>query len=145
MFKAITKPSQAGTTTDTLLSSGSFFEGTLHCEAPLRMEGRYQGEIKSTNVVVIGESAVIKADITAAEIIIAGKVFGNIQADKRITLTSTGELYGNSASGALVIMEGGIMNGLSQMKGTEDSPLEELSESESPDDSLSAEPAAEAG
>ncbi|MDP4098939.1 polymer-forming cytoskeletal protein [Paenibacillus sp. P96] len=142
MFKAIAKPVHP-ISTDTLLSSGSSFEGMLHSEAPLRIEGRYQGEIKSTNVVVIGESAVVQADINAAEVVIAGKVFGNIRADKRVTITSTGELYGNLTSNTLVIIDGGIMNGFSQMTGAVAAQTGELPDPQN--GTLSTRHAAEAG
>ncbi|MFB5267036.1 polymer-forming cytoskeletal protein [Paenibacillus enshidis] len=145
MFKSSPKPTKPAParSTDTLLSTSAFFEGKLQCEAPLRIEGRYQGEINSTSVVFIGESSVIIANITAPEVIIAGKVFGDIYADNRVTLTSTGELYGNTACGVIVIMEGGVLNGLCQMKSKADSPPGDLAGSRN--ESQSANPAAGTG
>lgn len=101
--------------TDTLLANGTSFEGTVEAESNIRIDGHFQGDIRSTRTVVIGETAVVRSDIIARDIILAGKVFGSITAEGRLTITSTGELYGNTATAALVISEGGVLDGTSQM------------------------------
>lgn len=106
--------------TDTLLANGTSFEGTIEAEANIRIDGHFQGDIRSTRTVVIGETAVVHSDIIARDIVLAGKVFGSITTEGRLTITSTGELYGNSAAAALVISEGGVLNGTSQMIHTKD-------------------------
>ncbi|MGW8957576.1 bactofilin family protein [Paenibacillus sp. NPDC055715] len=106
--------------TDTLLANGTSFEGTIEAEANIRIDGHFQGDIRSTRAVVIGESAVVRSDIVARDVILAGKVFGSITTEGRLTITPTGELYGKVAAAALVISEGGVLEGTSQMIRTKD-------------------------
>ncbi|MDP1509765.1 polymer-forming cytoskeletal protein [Paenibacillus sp. CMAA1739] len=115
--------------TDTLLANGTRFEGTIVAEANIRIDGHFQGDIYSTHTVVIGESAVVRSDIIARDVILAGKVFGSINTEGRLTITPTGELYGNTATPTLVISEGGILNGTSQMNQT---TMNQAIEAESP-------------
>ncbi|MBE0335042.1 bactofilin family protein [Paenibacillus sp. 23TSA30-6] len=119
MFKD-SKKKLAAPATDTLLANGTSFEGTIEAEANIRIDGHFQGDIRSTRAVVIGESAVVRSDIIARDVILAGKVFGSITTEGRLTITSTGELYGKAAVSALVISEGGVLDGTSQMIRTKD-------------------------
>lgn len=50
-------------------------------------------------------------------------MFGSITTEGRLTITPTGELYGNTATAALVISEGGVLDGTSQMNRTKDVEL----------------------
>ncbi|MGG1615419.1 polymer-forming cytoskeletal protein [Paenibacillus sp. NRS-1782] len=119
MFKD-SKKKLAAPTTDTLLANGTSFEGTIEAEANIRIDGHFQGDIRSTRAVVIGESAVVRSDIIAQDVILAGKVFGSITTEGRLTITPTGELYGKVVAAALVISEGGLLDGTSQMIRTKD-------------------------
>ncbi|KJD46506.1 bactofilin family protein [Paenibacillus terrae] len=119
MFKD-SKKKLSAPATDTLLANGTSFEGTIEAEANIRIDGHFQGDIRSTRTVVIGESAVVRSDIIARDVILAGKVFGSITTEGRLTITPTGELYGKVAVAALVISEGGVLDGTSQMIRTKD-------------------------
>ncbi|WP_342416950.1 polymer-forming cytoskeletal protein [Paenibacillus sp. FSL R10-2782] len=119
MFKD-SKKKLSAPVTDTLLANGTSFEGTIEAEANIRIDGHFQGDICSTHTVVIGESAVVRSDIIARDVTLAGKVFGSITTEGRLTITPTGELYGKVAAAALVISEGGVLDGTSQMIRTKD-------------------------
>ncbi|KKO51023.1 bactofilin family protein [Paenibacillus sp. DMB20] len=102
----------------TLISQGSQVEGSLHCEADLRIDGDFNGTIESQGNVTIGESAVTRSNISAKEIVIAGKVYGDISAAGKLTITPTGQMYGDVTASSLIIMEGGVLNGASRMEKT---------------------------
>ncbi|MCL6601630.1 MAG: polymer-forming cytoskeletal protein [Paenibacillus sp.] len=97
--------------TDTLIGHGGSLEGKFHCDTNLRIEGAFNGEIHCSGTVTVGEQGIVQASIVAEEIIIAGKVFGNITADRQISMLGTGQLHGDAATGSLLIMEGGLLNG----------------------------------
>ena len=84
---------------------------------------------RAISTALIGESAVVRSDIIARDVILAGKVFGSITTEGRLTITPTGELYGNTATPTLIISEGGILNGTSQMNQT---TMNQAIEAESP-------------
>ncbi|MCJ8014407.1 polymer-forming cytoskeletal protein [Paenibacillus sp. KQZ6P-2] len=107
--------------TDSLVGRGTEVEGALSCEANVRIEGTFNGIIESRACVTVGEHAVARSDIKAREVIIAGKVYGDVQAEDKLTITSTGQMYGDVlAATSLVITEGGILNGSSKMEPKKD-------------------------
>ncbi|GAB6988103.1 bactofilin family protein [Paenibacillus pini] len=102
--------------TDTLIGKGTVIEGTLSGESNIRIEGSFIGVIESQGSVIVGESALARCHIHAKEVIIAGQVYGDIHADQKLTITSTGQLTGDVLSAsALIIAEGAILHGASLM------------------------------
>lgn len=97
--------------TDSLIGHGGTLEGKVHCDTNLRIEGNFSGEILCQGTVTVGEQGTVHSSIKAQEIIIAGKVFGNVTADQKLIMTGTGQLHGNIAAGSLNIMEGSVLNG----------------------------------
>jgi cytoskeletal protein CcmA (bactofilin family) len=103
--------------TDTLIGEGSVFEGRIKSEASIRIEGHLTGDIDCAGDVTIGEKGVVKSNITARDVIIAGQVHGNIHTKGKLTITSTGQLYGNTSSQSFIIEEGAVFQGSSKMEG----------------------------
>ena len=111
------------TATDTLIGQGSVITGKLNCEANLRIEGKFNGQIESQGDVTVGEYAEARSNIQAKEVIIAGKVYGDIAATGKLTITPTGQMFGDVSSASLIIMEGGALSGTSTMSLPESNPV----------------------
>lgn len=101
--------------TDTLIGKGTEIEGKVTCATNLRVEGKIKGDVQCANDVTIGESSVLHSNITAKNIVIAGQVNGNLHVQERLTIMPTGQLNGDFTSQSLIIHEGGIFNGSSNM------------------------------
>ena len=84
----------------------------------LKINGEFTGSLETKGTLSIGNKAVVDANITGDNIIIAGKVNGDILAHKILTLMPTAVLRGNIATSKLNIVEGAIFQGKCQM--TED-------------------------
>ncbi|AIQ67205.1 bactofilin family protein [Paenibacillus graminis] len=97
--------------TDSLIGHGGTLEGKLNCDTNLRIEGNFSGEIHCQGTVTVGEQGTVRSSIRAQDIIIAGKVYGDVIADQRLMMTDTGQLHGNILAGSLSIMEGSVLNG----------------------------------
>ncbi|MHA6532813.1 bactofilin family protein [Paenibacillus sp. BAC0078] len=97
--------------TDSLIGHGGTLEGKVNCDTNLRIEGNFSGEIHCRGTVTVGEQGAVRSTIKAQEIIIAGKVYGDVTADRRLIMTGTGQLHGNILAGSLSIMEGSVLNG----------------------------------
>lgn len=97
--------------TDSLIGHGGSLEGKVQCDTNLRIEGHFSGEIQCSGTVTIGEQGTAHSTIKAQEVIIAGKVFGDVTADRRLIMTDTGQLHGSILAGSLSISEGSILNG----------------------------------
>lgn len=101
---------------DTLIGQGTSFEGKLTSEAPIRIEGECFGDIDCQSEVIIGECGVANSNITAREVIVSGKVYGDVATGGRLTITASGQLYGNIAAQTLLIQDGGLFSGSCRME-----------------------------
>ncbi len=60
---------------------------------------------------VIGESAIVTAQIKAAAVLIAGKISGDILASKRVEIRPTAKVFGNLTTPVLVVHDGALFEG----------------------------------
>jgi cytoskeletal protein CcmA (bactofilin family) len=103
-------------TTDTLIGESTICEGKLMSEASLRIEGQMNGDIECAGDITVGENAVVQSNISAHDVVIAGKVKGDVHTRGKLIVTHTGSLFGNIDVNSFIIQEGGIFQGTSMMK-----------------------------
>ncbi len=100
-----------------LLGRGTRFEGKLHFEGRVRIDGVFKGEIKSDDTLIIGDGAEVHAEIDVATVIIrGGVVHGNIRAKTALELHAPGRLVGNIQSPSLFIDRGVEFQGSCRME-----------------------------
>lgn len=92
--------------TETTLGKKTSFDGTLTFSNSLKIDGRFEGEIESTGLLVIETDARVVADIRVRSIIIGGIVQGNITASEKLEMLPTGRVYGNIKTPRLKIADG---------------------------------------
>ena len=109
------KENRKWSASDTLIGQGTTAEGTLSCQASLRIEGEYRGDIQCLADVIVGESGIVRSNISAKDITISGKVYGDITTTGRLTIMSTGLLQGSAAVGSLIVQDGGTFSGSCRM------------------------------
>ncbi|HEX6098359.1 MAG TPA: polymer-forming cytoskeletal protein [Thermoanaerobaculia bacterium] len=93
------------------LDRGSSFKGELEFEDTMRIDGKFNGRIRSKNELIVGESAHIEGEIHVGRIAISGTVVGKITADQRVEIHRNGKVYSDVDTPALVIEEGAIFQG----------------------------------
>ena len=99
-----------------LLGRGTQFEGKLHFEGRVRIDGVFKGEILSDDTLVIGEGAEVHAEIDVATVIVrGGVVHGNIRAKTAIEVHAPGKIVGNLHSPSLFIDRGVEFQGSCRM------------------------------
>ena len=101
----------------TLLGRGATFDGKLTFEGTVRIDGRFRGEVFTDDVLVIGEGAIVEAEIDVGEVIIQGTVVGNIKAKRSIEIHAPGRVKGDIHTPSLQIDKGVIFEGRSFMEG----------------------------
>ncbi len=116
MAATAAKPAALGEIT-TLLGRGAAFEGKLTFEGTVRIDGRFRGEVFSDDTLVIGEGALVEAEIDIGEVIIQGTVVGNIKAKRSIEIHAPGRVKGDVHTPSLQIDKGVIFEGRSFMEG----------------------------
>jgi cytoskeletal protein CcmA (bactofilin family) len=93
------------------LYKGSRVSGHLSFQGAARIDGIVDGEIQCQGPLTIGESAEVKAKITAQLVVIHGKVDGNVSAKEKIELVAPARLIGNIDAPRLIIAEGVVVDG----------------------------------
>lgn len=81
----------------------------------LKINGKFEGNLTTRGNLVVGESAEIIADVIGECIIVAGKVVGDIIAQKSLKLVPPARLIGNVETPSLVVEEGALLNGNCRM------------------------------
>jgi len=92
-------------------------EGTLTFSDPvnLKIHGRYTGKLDTRGTLTIGPTAQVEANIAGENVILAGKVKGNIIAKKMLVLMPTAILHGDISTPKLNIVEGAVFQGRCHM------------------------------
>jgi cytoskeletal protein CcmA (bactofilin family) len=99
-----------------LLGKGTRFDGKLHFEGRVRIDGTFKGEIKSDDTLVIGDGAEVHAEIDVATVIVrGGVVHGNVRAKNAIEVHAPGKLVGNIHSPSVFIDRGVEFQGSCRM------------------------------
>ena len=104
-----------------VLGRGSAFEGKLHFEGTVRIEGKFSGEIRTPDTLVIGEGAEVSAEIFAGTVIVSGgTVSGNIRAKTVIELERNARVKASLETPALKIERGVVFAGTCKMENLEE-------------------------
>ena len=101
------------------LGPGTKISGKIHFDGQATIDGEVEGEIVAQAHVTIGQQATIKGKISAASILVQGKVMADVQADKRLELQPPGSVVGDVTTQSLVIGDGAIIEGHVSMKKSE--------------------------
>ncbi len=102
-----------------VLDQGCELEGRLAFSGTLVLNGKFQGELLSSDTLIVGESGDLKADVRVRVAIVSGQLSGQITAKERVELRSTARIYGDIVTPVLVLEEGVIFDGHCKMKGDE--------------------------
>ena len=117
-----------GTRTTTVLTSDCEFKGALAFSGELELHGRLEGTIESEGgALTVGEQALIKAEIKVNDVLIYGKVQGNIHATGRIELRGKAEVYGDIFSNRLAMDDGVVFVGRSNALNGKSQPASDFS------------------
>jgi cytoskeletal protein CcmA (bactofilin family) len=100
------------------LDHGTEVTGELQFSNTLRIDGTFHGSILGKDRLIIGEQAVVHADIKVGDIEIRGQVFGNVDVARQAEIHSTGRLRGDLRATVLVVQAGALLEGRSQMSST---------------------------
>jgi len=95
------------------LDHGTEVSGELQFSNTLRIDGNFRGSISGEDRLIIGEQAVVHADIKVGEIEIRGQVYGNVEVQRQAEILSTGLLQGDLRSAVLIIQAGATFEGRS--------------------------------
>ena len=94
-----------------MLDRDSEVSGKLSFSGPTRIDGTLRGEVRASDVLVIGETGHVDGTVHASSLIILGRVEGTVLGAERVEIGPRGVLRGAIETRALVVREGGILDG----------------------------------
>ena len=99
----------------TIVGAGARLEGNVVAAGNLRIDGQVKGQINADGDVVLSPQSQVEADIRSQNVSVAGRFKGNILVKGKAHLARGGRIDGNITSKTLVVEEGGIFHGQSNM------------------------------
>lgn len=102
---------------DTLIGKKAVIDGDVSGKGNFKIDGVVDGNITIKGDLVMGEKAVVTGNITAKNIVIAGKVAGDITASGQLTIKNTGTINGDQKCGSLIVEEGSSVVGKCDISG----------------------------
>jgi cytoskeletal protein CcmA (bactofilin family) len=104
-----------GPTTPCTVGTKTTIKGEILGDEDVHVDGTVEGQIRITRDVRIGPTGVVRATVEAASVVISGEMVGDCGATNRVELQATGRLTGNIRAPKIVIAEGAVFKGNSDM------------------------------
>jgi cytoskeletal protein CcmA (bactofilin family) len=113
--KTMTSPIEQATIGRTVV-----IKGEVTGSESLYIDGRVEGSITfKDNRVTVGRNGVVQANILAREVVIMGKVTGNVECTDRVDIRSEGTLNGDVVSQRISVEDGAMLRGSVQLNPSE--------------------------
>ena len=94
------------------ISKGLSIKGEITGTESLFIDGKVEGSINIPgNRVTVGKNGQVKASISAREIVVLGKLKGNVTATDRVDIRAEGALTGDVAAARISIEDGAFFKG----------------------------------
>lgn len=122
MFGSSKKSVNSISQMETVVGRDTIVKGTISSKGTIRIDGRFEGDINTKGNIMVGENAVITAQITASNGTIAGMVYGNIDVSEKLELLPSARMYGDIKVGVLTISEGATFKGSCEMRKETEQP-----------------------
>jgi cytoskeletal protein CcmA (bactofilin family) len=97
------------------IGTDTIINGDIKAKGDLRIDGSVKGHVNSSALVVIGPNAVIDGNVEGDNVIVEGIVNGNISVSNELNLKSNARIQGDILMSRLIVENGAIFNGKSQM------------------------------
>jgi cytoskeletal protein CcmA (bactofilin family) len=95
-----------------VLGPGLTVKGQISGDEDLQIEGKVEGSIALKGQrLTVGSSGEIVSDVHAREVIVYGKVRGNLFAEDRVEVKKDGSVVGNITGGRVLIEDGAYLKG----------------------------------
>ena len=113
---------------ENIIGANSTFEGVLHLEGRLRIEGRYESAKLQVEHLVVGKKGRMRSDIQAQTVVVEGIVIGSIKAQVRVILMPTARVVGDITTPELVVQTGVVYEGRTRIVKEDEEKIRETIE-----------------
>lgn len=103
------------------LGAGTNYQGKLNFQGAVRIDGNFQGEVASDGTLVVGQEALVEGQVCVGQLVLSGKIRGEVEAKDKVVLHKTANMQGNIRTPVLVVEEGAILEGQLSMGSLDES------------------------
>jgi cytoskeletal protein CcmA (bactofilin family) len=107
----VKKRDQSSGELEGFLDEGTSFSGEVSFHDTLRIDGKFDGAVRSGKTLVIGENADVNAEVDVAVVSVSGRIRGAVRASERIELNPTARAECSLDCKVLVVHEGAQFDG----------------------------------
>ena len=100
---------------DAFLGQNTSFNGTLGFDGVVRIDGNFEGNVKTNDTLVIAETGKVKAEIEAGIVKISGTFDGVVVAKNKVELFKPAVITGTLKTPVIKMEEGVVFNGAAEM------------------------------
>jgi cytoskeletal protein CcmA (bactofilin family) len=94
----------------TSIGADAVINGKLSFNTPTRVEGKLKGELRCTQLLIIGATAVVEGSVRADELRIEGIVRGDVINTRKVEVCAKGQLRGKVIANRLIVRDGGLFD-----------------------------------
>jgi cytoskeletal protein CcmA (bactofilin family) len=98
-------------TVHSIIGEGTRFRGEFDLKGLLRIDGDFSGVIRTQDKILISRNGRAECTIYARVVVIGGLIKGDIFADERVEILSTGVVIGNIETPRLIVQDDVILHG----------------------------------
>lgn len=109
------RSAQGGEGALSIIAAGMSVTGDVETNGVVKIEGTVTGSILGARQVLLGRQGEIKGDVNAREVVLGGRVQGNVRASERVEIQATSVVNGDIVAKSIVVVEGGRINGAVRM------------------------------
>jgi cytoskeletal protein CcmA (bactofilin family) len=111
-MEAPARPQAVSTGEQATIGKGLYIKGEITGSESLYIDGKVEGSLNLPgNRVTVGRNGQVSANINAREIVVLGKVKGNVTATDRVDIRAEGSLNGDVAAARISIEDGAFFKG----------------------------------
>ncbi len=99
----------------TVIGADAVFKGELSFEGSVRIDGKFEGGIKTPGTVFVSQKGVVKAEVNAGSVTVDGSIEGNVVSSGRVQLNASCKLKGDVRAAKLQVAEGATWSGICEV------------------------------
>lgn len=115
--------SNSGSGGATIIAQGTRIKGEINVDCRLHIDGEFEGNIHSKDVVMVGKSGVVRGDVQANSLIVSGRFIGNVTSAV-LEIKPQGRVEGTVRANEFVIERKGVFMGESKTRDSKNDKLE---------------------
>jgi cytoskeletal protein CcmA (bactofilin family) len=100
---------------ENVLGQSLVVRGDLAADGGFRIDGSVEGNVEARAAIVVGESGLVRGDIRGTDIVVAGRVLGNVSCSGHLEILAKGRIEGDIDAKSVRIETGGVFRGTSHM------------------------------